>query len=99
MAMLKMRIVRSVRRTRCMMAPKASQGRQLGTDATMNVRPKATDCASALPARWSRNAADALAHTSHAFGLTHWNAAAPAKPIGFPRAAAPPWPDVAIFQA
>src|ERR1700687_3170589 len=99
MAILKTRWARSERSQRCKTAPKASQGRQLGTAATTNVRAKATDCPRALPARWSRKVAAALVHTSHDFGLTHWKAAAPKKPIGLaPVVALAPWA-VAIFQA
>ncbi len=70
-ATLKRRKARSDRRTRCMTAPKASQGKQLGRQARKNKSPRAADCPSGLPAPSCKKVAAALAHTSHDFGLTH----------------------------
>jgi hypothetical protein len=71
MAPLKMRRARSEQRKRCKTAPKASQGKQLGRDASTKTSPKVADWPRALPAPASRKVAVALAQTSHDFGLIH----------------------------
>src|SRR5689334_21490899 len=68
---LNTRQARADRSRRGRTAPKASQGRQLGSDTSAKVSPNAAAWLKALPAPWSRKVAAALAPTSHDFGLSH----------------------------
>jgi hypothetical protein len=96
---LKTRAARGARRKVFRAAPAASHGRQLGRAAATNTSANATDWPSAPPAPRSRKVAVAPAQTSHDFGLTHWNAAAPAKPTGRPAGPELPTGALAIFHA
>ena len=87
MKMLKLRKARSDFSTRCMAAPKPSQTIMHGMPATTKIAANSAACGSALGASACRKLPTAPAQISQAFGLTHWNAAAPKKPIGRSRSA------------
>src|SRR5262245_64228386 len=81
------------------LAPNASHTKPLGNAARTKSAPSDPACPIGLPAWLLRKVPAALALTSHDFGLTHWNTAAPTYPTGsLPRSASMRLRDVAIFH-
>src|SRR5579864_7231601 len=82
MIKLNVRWARAERSRRWRAAPKASQRKQLGRATATKSAARVAACTAGLAAEAELKKAAALALASHDLGLSHWNAAAPAKPTG-----------------
>ena len=86
-----------MRSTLCIAAPKPSQTSVQGAPTAVKIDASSAAWRTAGAPSACRKLPAAPAQISHAFGLTHWNAAASKNPTDRRRAAVAPRPAVAIF--